>query len=360
MNRKISILLFAFIGILVLGKVAQAGFGISPPYVKTAKPIFPGSHYEQKITLLRSSAEESLRAQITVNAPDIAAWISIDKGDSFELPAGELQVPMIVRVDVPGDAELGNYKGNINVRIAPQAAGGGGVSIALGARIDVDLTIDNQSYVDFIVRTISIPDFETLKRPWSWPIFSYFFHRIQVLVKLENTGNVEAAPTRVHLEVYDSGEKKMLESGDDKTLNKIKPYATDNVIASFRTKLGPGQYWGKVKVYKDNEIVKNDKMIFTIYAPGKSPTGAPKLGAWPYLMMAGLILLILLVIAILIKLKSWRVVWKLIIIISWPFVFIGRKLIVLKNKFKIKFWQWIHKKSSQYQNFQDKDKNGKG
>lgn len=356
MDQKKNILTcFLIVILLSLALPVQAGFGISPPYVKSLKPIFPGSRYEQKITLLRSSAEDILQAEVVVNAPDIAPWITIDKGNKFDLPAGELQVPMIVRVDVPADAELGNYKGNINVRIAPKEAGSSGVAIALGARIDIDLTVDKQSFSDFLVRTIAIPDMESLKQPWSWPLFSYFFHKIEVVLKIENLGNVKVAPSRVKLELYDIGEKSLLEEREDTSLKKVEPYKTEDVTASFRTKLPPGQYWGKVKVYKENEIVKNDKLAFTIYEPGKSPNGARPLGPWPYVMMGTIILFLLAVIGVLIKYRSWRALFKLLYIIIWPLLYIGGKLNILRKLFMIKFWQWLHRKSAKYQNLEYKE-----
>ena len=57
---------------------ASAGFGISPPYVKSDR-LIPGTHYEQKISLLRSSAEEELTARVIINAPEIEDWITIDQ-----------------------------------------------------------------------------------------------------------------------------------------------------------------------------------------------------------------------------------------------------------------------------------------
>jgi hypothetical protein len=71
---------------LVCSNFAHAGFGISPPYVKTDKPIFPGSQFEQKITLLRSSADDEMQAEITINAPEIESWINIRQGEVFDLP----------------------------------------------------------------------------------------------------------------------------------------------------------------------------------------------------------------------------------------------------------------------------------
>ena len=110
MRIKLLIIIFFIIGgFLLYASESQAGFGISPPFVKTKKPIFPGSHFEQKITLLRSDAEEELMARITVEAPDIAGWITVQQGLEFDLPAGKLQIPMIVEVNVPDGTPNGNY-----------------------------------------------------------------------------------------------------------------------------------------------------------------------------------------------------------------------------------------------------------
>ncbi len=346
------VLLVCFITLAWLNG-AQAGFGISPPYVKTNK-IIPGSHYEQKINLLRSSASEELEAIVEVKAEEIASWITIDKGEKFDLPKGELQVPMIVKVDVPKKAEIGNYTGYINVKVAPkEAREGGGVAIALGARIDIDLTITKETFPDFIVRLVSISDIETLGKPWSWRIFAWFFYRIKIGMKIENVGNVKIAPSKIHLDLYDISEKKLLESHDDRFLEKIEPFETKSITASFPTKLGLGQYWGKIKVYKDEEVVNSYKLAFTIAPPG-TLAQSPELGVWPWLMLSALILLVLIIIFILIKIKIWRHFFKILIIISWPLRYVWRKIKAGLNILKLKFWRWIHKKSARYQSGEDK------
>jgi len=354
LKKFLLFVLFVCFGTLTWVNGAQAGFGISPPYVKTNK-IIPGSHYEQKINLLRSSASEDLEAIVEVKAEEIASWITIDKGEKFDLPKGELQVPMIVKVDVPKKAEIGNYKGYINVRVVPKGAmEGGGVAIALGARIDIDLTITKETFPDFLVHLVSIPDLETLGKPWNWRIFAWFFYRIKVAMKIENIGNVKIAPSKIHLDVYDIAEKKLLESHDDRFLKKIKPFEIKSIAASFPTKLGVGQYWGKIRVYKGKEVVNSYKLAFTIAPPGTLAQG-PKLGIWPWLMLLGLILLVLIIIFILIKIKFWRYLFKILIIISWPLRYIWRKIRAGLNILKLKFWRWIHKKSAQYQRGEDED-----
>jgi len=328
----------------------KAGFGISPPYVKTEKPIFIGSHYEQKITLLRSSAEEDLQATITINAPEINTWISTDKGDTFELPKNMLQVPMVIKVDVPPDAEVGNYKGYINVRIAPKekAEGATGVAIALGARINIDLDVTDQEFANFKVRKVDVPNFEKFSKPWSWPIFSYFFYKMQVAMTIENTGNVKTAPTNIHVDVYDLTEKSLLESYDNNKIKEIDSFMTEDRKVDFRTKLEPGQYWANVKIFKDDKIVRKDKLIFTVFEPGTAP-GSNRMGKGPYIMMGGIILFFLIIIIALIKARSWRLVFKILYFITFPLVFLIKLILKFLNSLKVKFFKWIFKKASKYQ-----------
>lgn len=348
-RRLLIVLIFIVCGVFALSSKAQAGFGISPPYVKPINPIFPGSHYEQKINLLRSTAEDELVAEITINAPEIESWVSIKQGNPFDLPKDKLKVPMVVVVDIPEDAVVGNYKGHISIRIRPKGGSrGGGVAIALGARVDIDLTVTDEELLDFIVRKVDIPTLETLGRPWNWPIFSRFFYRIKVILKIENTGNAKVAPSRVQLDIYNLTLKDLLESHIDKSIKKVDEFKTQEVVASFPTKLDPGHYWGIVKVFKDKEIVLKNQISFEIVPHGELP-GGTKLGAWPWVMMTGLILVIIIIIAILIKIKIWRYIWRVIYVISWPLRYIGKKVVMIWRKIKAKFWRWMRRKSTEFQ-----------
>ena len=346
---KINILLIIIIfNCFVWMPCAQAGFGISPPYVKTSKPIFPGSHFEQKITLLRSSADEEMEATIKINAPEIADWVTIDKGEIFDLPKDQLRVPMIIMVDVPNKAEIGNYQGYINIQIAPKGKKqGGGVTIALGARVDMDLTITNETFLDFTVRKFDIPDFEMLKKPWSWKIFSMFFYRVKAAITIKNIGNAKVAPSKVSLEVYDLTKTVLLESGVDKKIKKVEPFKTKTVYASFPTKLETGQYWGKIKVYKDDAIIYKNETIFTVKPPG-GLDGGTKLGIWPWIMLFGIISLIILIIFILIKIRIWLYIYKIIYIVSWPLRIVWKKISQIWKRIKKVFWQKMQKKAEQY------------
>lgn len=344
---------FLALSLCLLGyaKSASAGFGISPPYLKNQQ-LVPGSRFEQQITLLRSSAEEDLKATIKVNAPQIASWITIDKGEEFTMPKGEVQVPMIVTVNVPKNAELGNYKGNINIKIASANAATAGVAIALGARVDIDLTLTNVANSDFVVKTAAIPDFEMLEQPWNWRIFSMFLHRATVALNIENIGNVETAPSKVVLEILDISKTKTLENLVDKSIDKIPSFSTKAVNAYFPTKLGVGQYWGKVKVYKGNDIVNVYEIAFTIAKPGELPNGGPSLGLLPWLLMAGYVVFAVIVLSVLIKIKVWRLTGKgfmlLVAQVFTPIKPVARTLSKSSNNLKTGFWRWVGQKVAQH------------
>ncbi len=352
-TRKIILFLFCFILIFsAWANCVQAGFGISPPHIKNSQ-LVPGSHFEQTITLLRSSAEEDLKAKIKINAPDIESWLTIDQGKEFILPKGSFQIPMDVNIDVPQNAELGNYNGYININIAPvEEKEGGGVAVALGARIDIDLSLTNVTYADFIVRLASIPDFELMGWPWNWKIFSKFLQKVRVVMTLENIGNVKTAPSKVTLEILDITKKNILESSTDKSLKKIDPFSTGEVIAAFPTELNAGQYWGRIKVYKGNEIVNFYEIAFTIAAKGELPEGAPDLGLLPWALLLVYILGLAIIIYILIKIRIWKILFNLVsfilLIIFKPIKPLLDKFVLLLKKLKIKFWEWVSKKAERY------------
>jgi len=329
----------------------RAGFGVSPPTIRN-RQLTPGSTYEKEIRLLRSSANEDLQVDIKIDAPEIAAWITLEKGLKFMIPKGDLQVPMKVYFNIPKNAELGNYRGHINVKVTP--AGGnksGGVSIVLGARIDIDLALTNVSFSDFIIKNVSIPSFERLRAPWNFkiwkPLFEKLFYRSVVLMNIENTGNIKTAPSKVVIEVYDISKKKLLETAVDKTIDEINSFSTESVKAYFPTKLLPGQYWSKIKVYKGSQIVNFYEIAFTVEDSGGLGAGARKLGVYPWLVMLGIIIIAILILLGLIKIKIWRYFIALIGIIIKPSFKGISSFFGGANK---RFWKWVASQADKHKN----------
>ncbi|MDD4902019.1 MAG: hypothetical protein PHE24_02680 [Patescibacteria group bacterium] len=346
MLKKILLPLLVLVLLFSWANGVRAGFGVSPPLIQNHQ-LTPGSTYKQEIMLLRSDAADDLKAEVKVNAPEIASWITLDQGGSFVLPKGKLQVPMVITFKIPKGAELGNYTGAIDVKVAPASENGAGVSIALGARIDIDLALTNVSQADFLVRLVSIPDFERLGKPWDWkiwaPIFNRLFYKIRVVMNIENKGNVKTAPSQVTIEVWDLSKKKMLQSSVDRSIKKIDPFSTAAVTAEFTTHLPAGQYWVKVRIYKEQEIVNYYEIAFTIANPGI--LGGNNLGVWPWLVAAGIVLIVLAIIALLVKIRFWRFFIWLVLLPSRPIL---RTIINFFKALNKKFWQWLVRQAEKH------------
>jgi hypothetical protein len=288
--KKIFLILLTSLTILALAEIAQAGFGISPPYVQNDK-LTQGSHFEQKIILARGDPLEDWKAEISIDVPEAGDWISIDKGLEFILPKGEKQVPMVVSVDVPEDAKYKNYKGYIRITTSSlKPLEEGKVTIALGARIDVDLTVAEIKILNFDVLTINVFDSEEGWKFWKIKLPG----EIKALMKIVNTGNVEVSPSRVHIDIYDISCQNLLKSSDDTSFEKVKSFETKEIFAKFRTRLEVGAYCGEIKIFKENEIVKEQKVFFNILERGTLPKEAKEflgLKLWIWVVFALLVLL---------------------------------------------------------------------
>jgi len=227
-----------------------AGFGITPPYVRNDK-LTQGSTYTQEIILVRGDPVEDLKAEVTVNVPGIEDWIVIDRGNEFLLPAGEKQVPMNVTIRVPQDAPYERYQGAIRVRtLSPDPASG--VSIALGAQIDVDIRVVDEIR-DFEVKRVRISETEEPRRMW-WLEYP---GRISFTMGIENTGNAPTAPSKVQLDIYDKRGNVVLETTTNtNTIEEILPFETREVVAYLPTRLPPGAYLVKYSIFRFEDDVK--------------------------------------------------------------------------------------------------------
>jgi len=245
MKKALQLLLTFCIALIALPHVALAGFGITPPYVRS-ETLRPGSEFSQEIIIVRSDPVEDLSAELTLNVPGIESWFSFDKGLKFTLPKGESQVKMNVIVRVPEDAKLGLWNGNIRLRTESLAGPTTGVSLALGAQIDVHLKVVEEIY-DFQVQRVELFEAEEGHKKW-WLDFP---GKIKFAMFIENTGNIPATPMRVSFDIYDSAGQRLLESSENtNTIDSILPFATKKIYAYLPTHLPPGGYRVKYDIVK--------------------------------------------------------------------------------------------------------------
>lgn len=252
--------------------VAEAGFGITPPYVKNTS-LTRNSTYEQQILLVRSDTTTAQKAEIIIDAPDIEDWVRVVEGEEVKMPVGTQKVPITVRVTVPDNAKFKDYEGKIRIRTLPDGEGlnPGTVSISLGALVDIDLAVIDREIKDFRVRKISVPDLDTgHKLAWL-----FFPGKIKFDMLLENTGNVDISPSRVQFRIFDRAGKVLLEETNNiGRIDRIKPYATDTVTAELPTRLPPGSYIARYTVYNDDEVKQEGDLSLNILEYGTLQTAS--------------------------------------------------------------------------------------
>ncbi len=244
---------------------AYAGFGITPPYLRNSS-LTRNSVYEQTILLVRSDPTTALKAQISIDVPGINDWITVAEGTEFLLPAGQQKVPMTLHVKVPDKADFKNYLGNIRVKTAAaDTSAGGGVSISLGAQIDVDLTVIDKVIKDFRIRKIGISDLNAGHK-FLW---LYFPGKMNFEMMLENIGNTDVAPSKVQFRMYDqSGQVLLEETNHSNNIKKVKPFQTDTVYAELPTRLPAGNYLARYQIYNENDVKQEGEINVSILPYG--------------------------------------------------------------------------------------------
>jgi hypothetical protein len=299
------LLLFFIVSVVLFGNSflaeAGSGFGVTPAYIKNDY-LVPGSHLEGTVYLVRGSPDTEMKVEVTIDAPEIENWITIEQGLEFPLPKGMQQFPMKVIIDVPSDAGYGTYKGFIRVRIIPLEKQGGDIAIITGGRIDLDLVVSGEGYSDFKVKGISIP---SIGRGMPLVVF----------VNLQNTGNVKTRPSKIHLDIYDISHKKLLDSFDISQTTWVEAFKEGQIQGSIPIDLEVGEYWANVSVYKDGESLGINKVYFRVLTESELTESSEheeiddkKIGLFIFdpLLMGGLGLFLVLVIVLVIIVKKTK------------------------------------------------------
>jgi hypothetical protein len=253
---KISTILFFSVFFLMTAKTALAGLGISPSQMIVPN-LSKGSHVERTFVLSRSDPVEDLYFKVTTEGAT-KDWTTLDKGMEFTMPKGQQRFPIVVIVNIPKDAANGEYKGGIRLESSsksPDKTSGSGASVSLSALIQTDFTITGKQVLEYEISSIRIQTIEEGSP-------------LEVSVTLINTGNVEARPTKVHVEVFDKLNKKLLESQDVAEMGSVEPFETGDIAILVPTKLGIDQYWAKISAYKDEALLKEESLVFEIVEVG--------------------------------------------------------------------------------------------
>jgi hypothetical protein len=260
MKKFVTVIFIAFV-VLAFPKSLFA-FGITPAEINIDN-IKPGGRYETLIYVTRPAVEanEELDVVLETDLGEMEDWIRFTPGKVFPFPMGKNTTTFRIRIDVPQDVEIKTFQGRITAKGQSAKKAREGVTIVKGAVLGINVETTNFDNVNLKVLSIKAPEVNS-------------GDPVRLLLNIENMGNIAASPDRVNMEVMDLFEKP-IESLSTTTLEKIDPFTTKEIQASFNSELEVGQYRIDAIVLLRGEEIAREKMVLTVNA---KPAGIEEKG----------------------------------------------------------------------------------
>lgn len=255
-NLKKILVLVAFVLAISIPLEASAGFGVSPPEI-IEEHLVPGSEFTKVINLVQGNPERDLPVTATIDDSNIRSWIDFPEGNTAVIPAGTQIFPFPVEVKVPENADFGVYRASIKFVSTPEGVSGAGqVTIALGAKVIVDLTVGDDVVVDYEIADIDIPGIKEGDNP-------------KVEIKVVNRGNVPAGPDAATFELFDKfGDIRLgFSNAKREDLKQVKSFSEDRYEISFPVDIyiAPGEYRAHARIYdNDGKVLRELKTTFNV------------------------------------------------------------------------------------------------
>lgn len=259
------IFVFTLLGaVFLLPAHTFAAFGISPPFLNAGN-LVAGSKYTQTVYLVQDQPNQDLKMKATLAVPEtIRPWIHVDTGFEFTIPQGMRQFPIEITVEVPKNAGLGKYNGNLTFVNIPDEVGQ--VTIALGANVAINLTVGNDIFSKFSVPIVKPLDIE---EGWSPKVY----------VKFNNEGNISESFDGASFELLDRfGGIRLAYIQKNSDFPETPAFTIKEYTVEFPTDfhMGLGQYWGDVTFYQREKAVAHERTVFSVLPAGSLVTP----GAW--------------------------------------------------------------------------------
>jgi hypothetical protein len=195
---------------------------------------------------------------------------------------------MKIDVTVPADAQLGEYKGVINISTSPAGAPRNGVSVNLGGNVKIDLVVTSIQVSDFSIQNFKIPDVAKGSP-------------IKFVIKVKNDGNTENGPTKADLTFFDQYGTSQLDQQTADITEKVQPFQVKDVSVEVPNNLDIGTHWAGVKIYSNDKTIVDSKIVFNVIAqPAASKqqkaANALNISVWIYsaVLAAAIILMVIL------------------------------------------------------------------
>ena len=238
MMRFIAFIIIAALLVKIAG-AEKLNVGVSPPRIY-AGHLLPGSHFEQEV-LISKSTNEDLEVAITTNSP----LITFDKESNLIL---ENDINLVVSIDIPEDAELGNYDDTVDIRI--RSSDTVGITTELVFPVLIMINVTDKEWDEYSVGTIAIPDIEECSP-------------VTFIIPVNNKGNIQSGPETIEVTVLDKFRKQEILTASAE-LADVPAFSREDVRVETEIMLSAEQYSADVLVIgKDGEL-KNETVMFDV------------------------------------------------------------------------------------------------
>lgn len=252
---KITSILISCLFFLICANTVQAGLGLSPSKWIEEHGL-QGSVIEKTFTFSRSDPKEDFYFEAEIEG-EIKDWIEIDKGLEFIMPKGKQQFPIKVTINIPVNADYENYKGGVRFKSETRTDDDNksGAGVILSALIQVGLTVTEESFLDYDILQMDIPETEEGEES------------VEIIIKIWNRGNVEAKPTRLTANFWDKYKTEQIDFIDITDFSEIKgvpSFSEGEIKIKLPVELRADQYWVVIETYQDDEMTKSEEITFKI------------------------------------------------------------------------------------------------
>ncbi len=232
--------------------------GVSPGTVEI-EGLRPGTKTTRTVTFSRSSAEKPARLIVTIEGP---AASSLSGPKEIEVSAGVNNVSYPLTAD-GGTLAAGRYEATVTGFFEEEkdknSNVGMGSTIVTAAMATVRLIVTNETKQEFAIKQVIINPTE-VEQPLG---FTYL---------LENTGNVDARPSKITISVVDQKDPSFTYNetflGD--SLMPVKAFSTEEGSLLTKARLPIGKYWASFVFFneKDEAIFTREKYPLQVFPAG--------------------------------------------------------------------------------------------
>ncbi len=255
MNKFFSSLVAVFAGIVFFStsNALAAAFGVSPPWIENDN-LKAGSNFVYVINMSASDLPKDMAVSAELEGdPEIMQWLTIRDKDNLIIPRGQNIVPISVDMNIPEDAKVGKYNGNMKLNLVSDGKETDNIAILLGSNVSIALNV-----VDYDVTDYWIKEIKTDTTPEGGIV--------KLDINLKNTGNTVIDSIMANISVIDAKTGETLISGSSDKLNRpVYPQMMENAELSFpAVDLKEGTYFLEVELLKNGEPSYKSRLFLTV------------------------------------------------------------------------------------------------